>query len=190
MAIAPTSYRKLTYEDYLLLPEDGRRHEILDGQHAVTASPFTRHQRAVVDLLLELGPFIREHRLGEILTAPLDVVLSEHDVVQPDLIFIAKERAAIVAEKNIQGAPDLVIEILSGGTRKRDTGIKRDRYALFGVREYWLVDPARRTIQVDLLTAGRFRRPALLSAAAGDVLTSPLFPGLEIPLARLLSAAP
>src|SRR5206468_7997504 len=86
---------KLTYEDYILFPDDGKRHEIIDGEHYVTAAPFVRHQRIVVYLTVSLGGFLRQHPLGELLVAPTDIVLSPHDIVQPDLFFISNERAAI-----------------------------------------------------------------------------------------------
>ncbi len=176
---------KLTYEDYLLLPDDGKRHEILNGEHYVTAAPFIRHQRIVLRLAFRLEGFLREHPLGELFIAPTDVVLSRHDVVQPDLLFISNERASIIEEKNVQGAPDLVIEILSESTRRLDEVLKRQAYERFGAREYWMFDSHRKTAQVWERTAEGLRRRALLSAAAGDVLTSPLLPGLEIPLAEI-----
>src|SRR5215218_2041044 len=100
---------RLTYTDYLLFPEDGQRHEILDGEHYVTAAPFLRHQALVVELAAALHPFIRSNKLGQLFVAPADVVLSRHDIVQPDLVFISTERLHILTERNIQGAPDLVV---------------------------------------------------------------------------------
>lgn len=176
---------KLTYEDYLRIPDDGKRHEIVGGVHFVTAAPFIRHQRLVVRLTSLLDVFVREYRLGEILIAPTDVILSTHDIVQPDLLFISNERSSILTEKNIQGAPDLVIEILSDSTRRLDEVLKRQAYERFGAREYWIFDPRWKTTQVWERTAEGLRRKALLSAAAGDVLTTALLPGLEIPLAEV-----
>jgi Uma2 family endonuclease len=176
---------KLTYEDYVRIPEDGKRHEIIDGEHFVTAAPFIRHQRIARRLVARFEAFLSEHPLGEYFFAPTDVVLSPHDIVQPDLLFISNEKAAIVEEKNVQGAPDLVIEILSNSTRRLDEVLKRQAYERFGAREYWILDPHRKTAQVWERTAEGLRRRAPLSAAAGDVLTSPLLPGLEIPLAEI-----
>jgi Uma2 family endonuclease len=176
---------KLTYEDYLLFPDDGKRHEIIDGEHYVTAAPFIRHQRIVRRLVSRLDRFLGEHPLGEYFFAPTDVILSPHDIVQPDLLFISNERDSIVTEKNIQGAPDLVIEILSDSTRRLDEILKRRAYEQYGAREYWIVDPSRETAQVWERTAEGLRRKALLSAPAGDVLTTALLPGLEIPLVEI-----
>src|ERR1051325_10062309 len=111
MALHDVPAKKLTYEDYLLIPEDGKRHEIIDGEHYVSAAPFIRHQRVVLRLAVQLDNFIRARNLGEVFIAPTDVILSPHDIVEPDLFFISNERSAIVEEKNVQGAPDLFIEI-------------------------------------------------------------------------------
>jgi Uma2 family endonuclease len=177
---------KLTYEDYVLIPDDGKRHEIIDGEHYVTAAPFLRHQRIVVRLTAQLAGFLRQHPLGELFIAPTDVLLSPHDIVQPDLLFVSNERASILTEKNVQGAPDLLIEILSDSSRRLDEVLKRQAYERHGAaREYWILDPRRKTAQVWERTAEGLRRKPPLSAAAGDVLASPLLPGLEIPLAEI-----
>ena len=183
MALHDLRPRKLTYEDYLLIPEDGQRHEILDGEHYVTAAPFLRHQRISSRLHNRLGPFVEEHSLGEFFAAPVDVVLSLHDIVQPDLLFISNERARIAEEKNVQGAPDLVIEILSKSTRVRDEGIKLERYELLGVMEYWTADPETRTARI---YRRRGDRLALSEEILADgVLSTPLLPGLKIVLAEI-----
>ena len=174
--------RKLTYKDYLLFPDDGKRHEILDGEHFVTAVPYLRHQAVVGELHLWIRSFLGRNRLGRIFVAPVDVLLSEHDVVQPDLLFISNERLTILQKKNVQGAPDLVIEVLSDSTRRIDEGLKLERYELLDVREYWTVDPSRNMVRVYRRSGDRLRKEAELTAAAGDRLTTPLLPGLEIPL--------
>jgi Uma2 family endonuclease len=177
--------RKLTYEDYVLIPDDGQRHEIIDGEHYVTAAPFIPHQDLVVELTIRLGSFVKAHRLGRLLVAPTDVLLSPHDIVQPDLLFVSKKRAEIVGLENLKGAPDLVIEILSKGTRRLDERIKLEAYERCGVREYWLFDRFRKGVQSWELTDDRFRARPFLSAAAEDVLTSPLLSGFELPLAKI-----
>lgn len=187
MALHDLPHRKLTYEDYLLIPEDGLRHEIIDGEHYVTASPFTRHQRLVRKLVERLGPSVDRLGLGEIFLAPYDLLLSEHDVVQPDLMFVSRERLGIITEKNAQGAPDLVIEILSEGTRRHDETTKFRLYERVGVLEYWMFDPLRKTVTVYRQVDGRFRRMAELSAPSGDTLSSKLLPGIEIPLAEVFA---
>jgi Uma2 family endonuclease len=176
--------RKLTYDDYALTPEDGQRHEILDGEHYVSPAPFMRHQDVAANLFDELSPFVRKHRLGKVRFAPVDVVLSIHDIVQPDLFFISTQRLGIITEANVQGAPDLVIEILSEKTRRQDEGLKREIYERYGVQEYWTFNPDRKSARIYRRIGNRLRLVAELSAA-GDVLTSPLLPGLEIRLADI-----
>lgn len=184
MAVHDTVRRKLTYEDYVLFPDDGQRHEIIDGEHYVSPAPLMRHQQLSMRLSIRLGSFIEANHLGELYAAPADVLLSKHDILQPDILFLSNERAAILTPKNIQGAPDLVVEILSPSTRHLDERLKLARYGLLGVREYWLVDPAGRVV-VFQAEGEVFRRTAELSAEAEDLLTMPLLPGLEIPLADL-----
>lgn len=173
---------KFTYEDYLLFPDDRQRHELIDGDHYVTPSPTTKHQRISLKLSTTLTNFLRRSPLGEVFAAPYDVVLSDLDVVQPDLLFIAKAHASLVTDKNIRGAPDLVIEILSETTRKTDELVKRKLYERYGVSEYWIVDPELETVKVCRLTDQGYGRIAELTREAGDALSTPLLPGLQIPL--------
>lgn len=184
MALADLS-PKLTYEDYVLFPNDGMRHEILDGEHYVTAAPKRKHQRTSMRLGSRLHLFVEERSLGEVYAAPFDVVLSLHDVVQPDLLFISNRRAGILNDDNAQGAPDLAIEIVSPRTRRQDEGIKRERYDLLGVDEYWIVYPDRRAAKVYRREGARLALVADLSAAAKDIFTTPLLPGLAVPLAEI-----
>ena len=180
----PPAAHKLTYDDFLCFPDDGRRHELIDGEHFVTPSPSERHQRVSLDLTLALGNYLRTSRVGSMYVAPFDVVLSNHDIVEPDLLVILADQRDILTEKHVRGAPAIVIEILSPGTRSRDETLKRRLYARTGVREYWIVDPDRRTIAVCRQTApGQLERAGELTAAAGDVLASPLLPGFSVPLA-------
>lgn len=156
------------YEDYKSLPEsETRRYELLGGELVMTPSPNTYHQGILMNLLRLMDTFVRNHQLGTVYLAPLDVVLGQ-DVVQPDLMFISKERANIIEVAEIRGAPDLIVEILSPSTAERDRTYKRTLYARHGVQEYWLVDPDTKTIEVLSLdkagyrTAGRFegKQPA------------------------------
>ena len=180
----PDLLRKLTYDDYLLIPEDGQRHEILDGEHYVTASPFFPHQLVSSRLHSRVGPWVESRKLGFLVAAPMDVLLSPHDVAQPDLLFISNERSGIITRAAIRGAPDLVIEILSKSTRSQDEGLKLERYDLFGVREYWMLDPDRKTARVYRRKGGR-RLRLVAELCVEDILTSPLLPGLEIRLAEI-----
>jgi Uma2 family endonuclease len=185
---APDPAVKFTYEDFVLFPDDGHRHELIDGEHYVTPSPLTKHQRIVLNLSLLLGPFVRKKKLGEVFLSPVDVVFSNLDVVVPDLVYVSNERSKIVTEKNLQGAPDLVVEILSESTRKTDEITKRRLYERFGVKEYWILDPVLDTAKVFHQGAKGFERAAELSVEANDALTSPLFPGLTMPLGEIFAA--
>jgi Uma2 family endonuclease len=177
---------KWTYEDLLLLPEDGLRHEIIDGEHYVNASPITRHQQILYRLVIAVGNYLEEHPLGQIFFAPLDIVLSRHDVVEPDLMFISHARREIVTVNNIQGAPDLLIEVLSPSNRRYDEVTKHALYERTGVGEYWIVDAVRNTVRVFRRNAaGRYERATELSG--DETLTSPLFPTLEIRLERIFA---
>ena len=136
---------KLTYEDYVTLPDDGRRYEILDGELAVSPSPASAHQLVSHNLEFALSAWVRAQRLGRIWHAPLDLILEPSVVVQPDVFFISDERSSIVTKRGVEGAPDLVIEILSESTGARDRGVKMHIYARHGVARYWIVDVDRRT---------------------------------------------
>ncbi len=179
---------KLTYDDFVQFPDDGKRHELIDGEHYVTAAPNLKHQAVVVNLTGLLWTHLRVHPVGRVFAAPVDVVFSDVDVVEPDLVFVSKARQAdLLTAAHISGAPDLVVEIGSPSTRKRDETIKRRLYERFGVAEFWVVDPELDEIEVYRLVDGRFERTALLSLEQGDVLTSPLLPGLTLRLAEIFS---
>jgi Uma2 family endonuclease len=177
---------KLTYDDFVLFPDDGKRHELIDGEHYVTPSPTSKHQTIAWNLGGLIWTYLQSHRIGRAFAAPLDVVFSHFDVVEPDLLFISAERRdKILTDKNIQGAPDLVVEIGSVSTRKRDETIKRRLYERFGVMEYWVIDPELDAIKVYRRDADRYQRVAELTLEAGDALTSPLLPGLSLPLSKI-----
>jgi Uma2 family endonuclease len=178
---------RLTYEDFLLFPDDGKRHELIDGEHYVTPSPNLRHQQLLGRLHFAFAAHLRARpEVGEVYFAPLDVVFSDWDVVEPDLLFVAGDQREILTEKNIVGAPALVVEILSPGTRKRDQQLKRRLFARTGVREYWMVDPDKNAIVIHRRDeGGAFPRVGELTAAENAVLTTPLLPGFSLPLTQL-----
>ena len=177
----------LTYEDYAVIPADGRRHEIISGKHIVSPAPRTRHQRLVLALAFALHQHTREHGGGEVFVAPFDVLLGEHVIVQPDVCFVSEARLGIVGELNCEGAPDLVVEVLSPGTRRLDLKDKRATYAAAGVGEYWIVDGEADEVQVFRLNeAGFYDRISRLALEDGDMVETPLLPGFALPLADLL----
>jgi len=179
---------KLTYDDFLLFPDDGKRHELIDGEHYVTPSPNIRHQTILGNLYFLIRTWLEQHPVGRAFMAPLDVVFTQFDVVEPDLLFVSRIRAAdILTARHVTGAPDIVVEIGSPSTRKRDETIKRRLYERSGVAEYWVVDPDLDVVRVYRNRDGRFDRPVELRADAGDVLTSPHLDGLEMPVGRIFS---
>jgi Uma2 family endonuclease len=178
---------KLTYDDFVLFPDDGLRHELIDGEHYVTPSPNTKHQRISINLTVLIGGWLERNPIGQLFHAPFDVVFSNFDVVEPDLLYMSNARAAeVLTAKHVRGVPELVVEIGSPGTRKRDETVKRRLYERAGVSEYWVVDPEIDRIRVYRRQAEGFGRVEELSADAGDILVTPLLPGLEIPLSRTL----
>lgn len=175
--------RLLTADDLVDLPDDGRRYEIIGGELIVSPAPIPDHQRLLGRLFLLFTTFDPTHQLGEVFFAPLDVLLSEHDQVQPDLIFIASERREIIRRTRIEGPPDLVLDVLSPSTRQTDQVRKAALYATAGVREYWLVDADARAITVLGIRGQHFEPvPQPASVARSDVLN-----GLEIELAPLFA---
>lgn len=175
---------KFTYQDYLLLPED-RRVELIGGDFYLVPSPGVFHQRVAANIEHVLRDFVLRNGLGEVLDAPLDVVLSPHDVVQPDVMFISHERRHIITDENIQGPPDLVVEVLSPSTAERDRTIKKRLYARSGVRELWLVSVAAQVIEVFDLEAGEEAPPKVFRRGVKEVLTSKVLPGLSVDLDRV-----
>lgn len=177
---------KLTYDDFVHFPDDGKRHELIDGCHYVTPSPNTRHQVISGRLHALIWAYLDVTLIGQVLHAPWDVVFTDIDVVEPDLVYVSNQRASIITPAHARGAPDLVVEIASPGTRKRDETLKRRLYERDGVTEYWLVDGDRNRIRIYRRDGDAFGRPLDLTRDAGDVLTTPLFPSLTLPLGRLL----
>ena len=175
---------KFTYDDYCQLPDDGNRYEVIDGVLYMAPAPHPRHQRILFNLAALFAPFsIGENALGEAFFAPIDVIFASEDIFQPDLIFISRDRLHIITNRGLEAAPDLAVEVLSPSTRSRDLNLKRRRYAHFGVPEYWPIDPETRTIRALDLSGGEYLERGIYGI--GDVLTTPLIPGLVIPVAQV-----
>lgn len=176
---------KFTYEDYKSLPYvERQRFELLEGELIpMTPSPGFAHQAVSLELATQLHIFVKAKGLGTVLEAPFDVVLGspgEEQVVQPDILFVLKDRQQIIHEEEIRGAPDLVVEVLSPSTEEKDQVFKRTLYAKYGVQEYWIVDPDAKTIEVLTLGERGYERARLYTN--GDALESPLLVGLRISL--------
>lgn len=179
----------LTYEDYLTIPDDGKRHEIIDGVEFMSPSPSASHQRVAQRLYLALAPHVEDRSLGEVFIAPFDVLLSNTDIVQPDLLFVSTQNLTDVKEHGVEGPPDLVVEVLSEGNRRYDEVRKRNLYSRHGVTEYWVLDPALETVKVYRHPEDGYERVAELTAEKEEELTSPMLPEWHLTLTDLFAAA-
>ncbi len=172
-----TQTKLITYDDYRTLSDDGKRYEIIGGKLFMSASAITKHERISRRLFFRLGNFIEKHDAGEIFDAPFDVVLSMTDVVQPDLMYICKERSNTISEKNIVAAPDFVVEIISESTKIRDQTTKKALYEKYGVKEYWIVYPAEEKIEQFLLEDEKLELNETFEKS--DMLTTKVIAGLH-----------
>ncbi len=176
-----------TYEDYLAFPEDGKRYEIVEGDCYMSPAPRTRHQDISLRLAYFFYDYLRHTKLGHVFDAPTDVILSDTNIVQPDLLVVLAARASIITEKNIQGAPDIVIEILSETTRKTDEITKKKLYERYGVLEYWIVDPELALVKIYRMADGRYAKAEERAEERGETLTTALLPGLDISLTEVFA---
>jgi len=174
---------KYTYQDLLTTPDDRHRYEIFEGELIVTPSPIPIHQIAVSNLHRILSTFVETHNLGKVLVAPLDVYFDEETVVEPDILFIRKERLSIIDEQKVNGSPDVVIEVLSPSTESRDRGFKFKRYAQEGVKEYWIADPDSKTIELYHLSGNGFVLHQRYNR--NDEVPSQYFSGLQFTVAEI-----
>ncbi len=173
---------KFTHADLLTFPEDGKRREIIDGDMLVTPAPRLNHQRTLRRLTMAFEKYLEQNPIGELCYSPMDVILSDFDVLEPDLLLVLSPRKEIMQDW-VRGAPDLVIEILSPTTAARDRGVKLRTYARFGVKEYWIVDPDERAVEVYKLAAEGYELTHRV--AADQTLTSPLLPGFALEVGQL-----
>ncbi len=173
--------RVYTYADLATFPYDNLRREIIDGELLVTAAPYLRHQRVLGELTFAFWAHLKEHGGGEAFIAPVDVVFSDINVVEPDMLYVPDDRQSILTEKNIQGAPALVVEVVSD--TRMDRVRKRDLYARFGVPEYWVVDPDADRVEVYRLSGDGYAKPEIFEP--GETLTYDGLPGLAIDLTQL-----
>jgi Uma2 family endonuclease len=172
------SHVALTYRDYAALPDDGRRYQILDGELFVTPAPGTRHQIILMRLVAQLHAHVMANRLGLVLPAPVDVILADTSIVQPDIVFVATDRQHLVSARGIEGAPTLGVEILSPTTTAVDRGRKRELYARYGMPFYWIADDEARAIEMWHLNADAYE---LIARPTGPImLAANPFPDLTL----------
>ena len=169
---------KFTHADLLTFPEDGKRREIIDGDMFVTPAPESPHQNIIWNLTGLFWDYLKEHPIGKVMISPMDVIFSDFDVLEPDLIFILNERTDIIQDW-VRGSPDLVIETLSATTAARDRGVKLRAYGRFGVKEYWIVDPDESTVELYRHTPEGYELTRTFHR--GETFTSPLLPDFAAP---------
>ncbi len=174
--------RRWTYEEYYKLNED-QRYEIIEGNLLMAPAPDTWHQDWSRELSMLVVAHVKRHRLGKVFMAPVDVVLDQENTVQPDIVFIASTNVGMIQRRAIFGVPDLLVELVSPSSVHRDRYVKKDLYTRFGVKEYWIGDPANRSLEILTLKAGRYE----LHCAAEEKgkLTSLLLAGLEFDLPQI-----
>lgn len=178
--------RKLDYDDYAAAPDDGQRYEIIRGELYVTPAPGTLHQRVLLRLAQQLVSFYHVGNRGEVFVAPVDLILTRHDILQPDILVVTNPSS--ITERGIEKAPLLVIEILSPTSRRQDRGVKFERYAQLGVEHYWILDVEARRIECFRRNGDRFE--SILRAEGNDILRHESWVGLEIDLAPLWAPSP
>jgi len=174
-----------TYQDYSELPDDGNRYEIIEGELIMSPAPYMIHQDVCRNVATELTLFTRKMKVGKIYFAPTDIILSEINVVQPDILFIAKKNLQIIPEKNVKGVPDLIVEIVSPSTGYYDLIAKKELYEQFGVKEYWLVDPQKRCVELYLNIEQKFELQPRLKEQG--TLRSSVLKGFEIGLETIFN---
>lgn len=173
---------RFNYDDYCRLPNNGRKHEIIDGDLHNHPAPVTKHQRVAGILFNILYQHVTSNRLGEVFISPVDVIFSYEDIVQPDIMFISREKRKIITTKNVKGTPDLIIEITSPGTEEYDRILKKRLYAKYKVKEYWVVDIVKK--QVELFELKKYIYEKHLFKKK-DKLNSRIIEGLTVDLTKI-----
>jgi Uma2 family endonuclease len=181
-AVLEKQAKRWTYEEYYRL-DDGRRYEIIDGDLLMAPAPDTWHQDWSRELTLIVATYVKRTKLGKVFIAPVDVVLDPENTVQPDLVFVSAANLPIIQHRAIFGVPDMVVELVSPSSVRRDRYDKKALYARFGVKEYWIGDPANKALEILTLKSGNYELHCC--AEEKGKLTSPLLPGLEFDLSEI-----
>ena len=181
-AVLEKQAKRWTYEEYYRLDDD-QRYEIIAGKLLMAPAPDTWHQDWSRELSMLIVPHVKRQKLGKVFIAPIDVVLDEENTVQPDLVFVATANLGIIQRRAIFGTPDLVVELISPSSVRRDRYEKKDLYARFGVKEYWIGDPANKTLEMLTLKEGRYELHCC--AEEKGKLVSLVLAGLEFDLSEI-----
>lgn len=174
-----------TYEEYMKLPVENTCYEVIAGDLYITPTPPILHQALAGPFLAALSQAEEKHQLGLIIPGPIDVLFGQRDFIEPDIVFIRVDRQEIMTDRGIEGPPDLIVEFVAPDTAERDRGLKRERYAYFGVPEYWVVDGEARTVEI--------YRSGVADPGTPEVITGtwtwqpvPNGPALELSLPELM----
>jgi Uma2 family endonuclease len=178
--MAPQTSTRMTYQDYVDLPDDGKHYELIEGELILNPAPVPRHQMIGGNIYHAIRTYLDQHPGAKVFYSPIDIMLSDDNVLEPDVVVIGAARLAIIGRTNVQGPPNLVVEILSDRTRRRDETVKRKLYERHGVDEYWIVDPAIDAIKIYRRSGAAFERVAEISVETGGTITSPLLPGFAL----------
>lgn len=185
--MAPQTATRMTYAEFMALPDDGKRYELIEGELVLNPAPNMRHQRIQWKISGEFYKYFEEHPVGQAFNAPTDVVLIDDVVLEPDILVVLNEHASIIGADNVKGAPDIVIEILSPGTRRKDEIVKRRLYEHHGVNEYWVVDPEAELLRVYRREGTAFAPAIVIDTDAGGTITSPLLPGFSLDVHKVFA---
>ncbi|HET8774062.1 MAG TPA: Uma2 family endonuclease [Thermoanaerobaculia bacterium] len=182
--MAPQTATRMTYEEFMALPDDGKHYELIEGELVLNPAPNLRHQAIIGNLYLAFRLYLDQHRSGKVFVAAVDVVLSIENVLEPDVIVILADRAARLQTKNVQGAPNIAVEVLSPGSRRKDEVTKKRLYEHFGVDEYWIADPETETVKIYRRAGDAFERAIEFSTGS---ITSALLPGFTLDVAAVFA---
>lgn len=175
-----SEYVKLDYSHYVCFPDDGKRHEIIEGDHYMNPAPSTYHQTVSRRIQFQLYEKIELTELGVVYNAPVDLHIGEHNIIQPDIVVVLDERKRIITPSKIKGVPNLVVEIISPSSIENDRKLKRDVYERAGVEEYWIVDPFEHQLEQLVLNDGKyFKQPVL------EVVTLSVMDGVSVDLEKV-----
>lgn len=177
--------KRLTVDDYLLMPDHGRLLQLIDGDFIMAPSPSLKHQEVTRNIEFEFAKFLEKNPIGKILNAPIDYYVDKYDVVQPDLVYISKEKYRILFEKGIKNTPDLIIEIISKGTENIDKNLKKDLYWRAGVKEYWIVNIEEKSIEVFKINSEGYKLKKIYRNENKDKIKPDILPGLIINLEKV-----
>lgn len=178
--MAPQTATRMTYEEFMALPDDGKHYELIEGELVLNPAPVPRHQWIIGNVHFALRAYFVAHGGGRAYLSPVDVVLSSVNVLEPDVVVILADRLALIGPMNVQGPPSIAIEVLSPGSRRKDEVTKKRLYEQFGVDEYWIADPETETVKIYRRSGDTFDRAIEIDTDAGGTITSPLLPGLAL----------